>query len=295
MQQTNAIVNLDSPGLSKLLSKRILEDIDSYCAEHYDDGHRKHLGASLINDECRRRLFISFRWVKHIKHSGRQQRLFNRGHREEDRFIEWLQGIGATVYHHDEAGNQFRVSFANGHGGGSLDGIIWLPKEYGIEFPILGEFKTNGTGKGFDSLLAQGVAVAKPMHYGQMSTYGSDPQYQFTHALYLNICKNDDNLYTEVVKLDWKLGERLRNKATEIINSNVPPPKISNSIAHSICKYCDYNDVCFKGVAAEKNCRSCAGATPVENKQWFCSVHNAIIPDDVIVTGCDKYHSIMLT
>ena len=79
-------VELSSPGVSAALAKRILEDIDEYCVRTYDGGHRWHLGASLIGRECKRYLWYVFRWCLHEKTTGRQQRLFNRGHREEERF-----------------------------------------------------------------------------------------------------------------------------------------------------------------------------------------------------------------
>ena len=91
-------VSLDAPGVAKALAKRILEEIDEYCVRAYDGGHRSHLGASLIGRECKRYLWYVFRWCLHEKTTGRQQRLFNRGHREEARFIEWLEGIGFKIW-----------------------------------------------------------------------------------------------------------------------------------------------------------------------------------------------------
>lgn len=334
--------DLDAPGVGTVVAKRVLSDIDEYCATTYDDGHRKHLGGSLIGEPCKRKLWYQFRWTYREKHDGRQQRLFNRGHREEDRFVEWLEGIGAKVWFEDRETNplyycaedntyhlqsnlagmheklavkldsndsgylthvkrakadgidfpQYRVSHAHGHFGGSLDGIAILPERYGIPGPILLEFKTNGTGPKFTELLTQRVAIAKPMHFAQMSTYGSDPQYLFKHALYMNICKNDDNLHVEIVKLDWNLGDQMRQKAVQIITSQEPPPRLSDNPTYKDCKYCAAQDLCHKGAIPEKNCRSCAHAHPVENKRWFCDKHNGLIPDDYIKGGCDGHYPI---
>lgn len=87
------------------VSKQVLEDIDTYCEKTYDDGNRNHLGASLIAHDCERYLWYVFRWCFHKVFSGRQQRLFNRGHREEARFIEWLEGCGFEVFSHDFENN----------------------------------------------------------------------------------------------------------------------------------------------------------------------------------------------
>jgi len=289
---------LDSPGVSKALAKRILEEIDEYCVRTYDGGHRSHLGASLIGRECKRYLWYVFRWCLHEKTTGRQQRLFNRGHREEARFIEWLEGIGFKVWfeNRDEAPNekgeypQYRISDVMGHFGGSLDGIAVLPERYGIEEPVLLEFKTNGTGAGFNKLADDGMPIAKPEHFAQTSTYGK--KYNFRYCVYLNINKNDDSLHVEVVKLNHGLGEQMIMKAEQIILSQTPPARLSDNPTFHKCGYCHLKDVCHKGAVVEVNCRSCAFARPVENAEWFCEVHNGNIPKEFIPTACPSYKAI---
>jgi hypothetical protein len=339
-KSTVTTTDLEAPGVAKLLAKRILADIDAYCQEEYDDGPRTHLGASLIGRECKRYLWYVFRWCHHPKHDGRLLRLFNRGHREEDRFIEWLEGIGAKIWTNNYSGlhyfaesdsyfidnnpseetmnlarsidetdpdfklhvgraklqglkfPQFRVSACGGHFGGSLDGIVQLPPEYGVPFPILAEFKTNGTGRAFDSLVASGMPIAKPEHFAQTSTYGSDQNYQFKWCLYMNINKNDDSMHVELVKLDWNHGEQLRLKAESIITSPTPPPRLSPNPTFKTCQYCDMKGICHEGKMVEKNCRSCRYAQPVDNAEWFCHVHKANIPKEYIPSGCPSYDSI---
>ena len=291
-------VSLDAPGVAKALAKRILEEIDEYCVRTYDGGHRSHLGASLIGRECKRYLWYVFRWCLHEKTTGRQQRLFNRGHREEARFIEWLEGIGFKVWfeNRDEGPNekgeypQYRISDVMGHFGGSLDGIAILPERYGIEEPVLLEFKTNGTGAGFNKLADDGMPIAKPEHFAQTSTYGK--KYNFRYCVYLNINKNDDSLHVEVVKLNHSLGEQMIMKAEQIILSQTPPARLSDNPTFHKCGYCHMKEVCHKGAVVEVNCRSCAFARPVENAEWFCEVHNGNIPKDFIAKACPSYKAI---
>lgn len=291
-------VNLDAPGVAKALAKRILEKIDEYCVRTYDGGHRSHLGASLIGRECKRYLWYVFRWCLHEKTTGRQQRLFNRGHREEARFIEWLEGIGFKVWfeNRDEAPNekgeypQYRISDVMGHFGGSLDGIAILPERYGIAEPVLLEFKTNGTGAGFNKLAYDGMPIAKPEHFAQTSTYGK--KYNFRYCVYLNINKNDDSLHIEVVKLNHNLGEQMIMKAEQIIMSQTAPARLSDNPTFHKCGYCHMKEVCHKGAVVEVNCRSCAFARPVENAEWFCEVHNGNIPKDFIAKACPSYKAI---
>ena len=291
-------VSLDAPGVAKALAKRILEEIDEYCVRAYDGGHRSHLGASLIGRECKRYLWYVFRWCLHEKTTGRQQRLFNRGHREEARFIEWLEGIGFKVWfeNRDEAQNekgeypQYRISDVMGHFGGSLDGIAVLPERYGIAEPVLLEFKTNGTGAGFNKLAEDGMPIAKPEHFAQTSTYGK--KYNFRYCVYLNINKNDDSLHIEVVKLNHNLGEQMIMKAEQIIMSQTAPARLSDNPTFHKCGYCHMKEVCHKGAVVEVNCRSCAFARPVENAEWFCEVHNGNIPKDFISKACPSYKAI---
>lgn len=339
-------VDLNSPGVARAVAKRVADDIDEYNVRTYDGGHRWHLGASLIGDECARKLWYIFRWCfrdsfRDKANHARMQRLFNRGHREEARYVEWLEGIGAQIWFENYEGlyycvednsyymrdvvfkdgnetlaalaveiksdnpdfkkhiarakadglefPQYRVSSVMGHFGGSLDGIVRLPERYGIDEPVLAEFKTNGTGQAFTKLQECGMPVAKPQHYAQTSTYGSDPNYGFRYVLYFNINKNDDTLHVELVKLDHKLGEQTRLKAERIIMSQEPPPRLSDNPTFRSCQYCAAKEICHKGAIPEKNCRSCKSARPAENGEWFCETHNGIIPRDFVPQGCSSY------
>lgn len=340
-KQENLKLDLAAPGVAKAVAKRIAADIDKYNIETYDGGHRWHLGASLIGDECKRKLWYIFRWcfretAPTPAEHARKQRLFNRGHREEARFIEWLEGIGAEVwfenyeglaYHAesdcyvilgpDEEGDglaervlpnnaafrmhiarakadglefpQYRVSAVLGHFGGSLDGIAKLPAHYGIEEAVLLEFKTNGTGAGFNKLVEKGMPVAKSQHYAQTSTYGSDPKYNFRFVLYFNINKNDDSLHVELAKLDHRLGENMRVKAEQIILSPSPPSRLSDNPTYQPCTWCAAKEICHKNALPERNCRSCKNARPVEAGEWFCDVHGGVIPREFVPQACSSY------
>lgn len=90
--------------MSKILqdiSNQLAIDVDSYCDNKWKDGFRSHLGASEIGDECQRKLWYRFRWFYTPKFDPRLKRLFNRGHLEEDRFVDYLRGIGCEVQQFD--------------------------------------------------------------------------------------------------------------------------------------------------------------------------------------------------
>ncbi len=291
--------------MTEVTAQQIKDAIDAYCAEAYDDGHRTHLGASLIGHECSRHLWYVFRWVRHERFPPRMLRLFNRGHREEARFIEWLRGIGWEVSTSPGSWTQgcpneadmpqHRVSAVMGHFGGSLDGL-GRPEEklHALEEDddaYLLEFKTSGTGAGFTSSVEKGVKRAKPKHWAQMCVYGY--LRNLKKALYLIINKNDDDFHPEIVELDHNYGKELIGKAELIIKSQEPPNRISQSAAFHVCKTCNFRDICFDGVKPEKNCRSCYHAHPTSDARWYCSNFSETIPSEFIADGCNKWESVV--
>ncbi|UYE91971.1 Cas4-domain exonuclease [Klebsiella phage vB_KmiS-Kmi2C] len=125
-----------------------------------------------------------------------------------------------------------------------------------------------------------------------MSTYGTNPAYGFKHGLYLNTNKNDDDIHVEIVALSEDLGKQNIVKAEKIILSETPPPRLSDNPTFHKCQYCAAKDVCHTGALVNRNCRSCKFAKPVENAEFFCTIHNGIIPRDFVITTCDSYSSI---
>ena len=95
-------MNLSNSKDRKSLSTQIKADIDQWCADKYNDGHRNHLGASLMGETCSRKLWYNFRWIREELHEGRVQRLFQVGHEAEPRFKMYLEGIGFVVKLFDE-------------------------------------------------------------------------------------------------------------------------------------------------------------------------------------------------
>ncbi len=285
MPTLNLNIKADREKLEQLIS----DDVNAFCESYYESGHRNHLGGSELGEECWRKLWYGFRWVKQEKFDGRMLRLFNVGHSAEPRFITYLRGIGFEVKEFDDNGKQFRISGAMGHYGGSLDGKCKPPARYQLweDVIILNEYKTNNTGAGYAKVATDGVAKAKPKHYAQMSQYGYKEGIRW--GLYMIENKNDSDITFKIVELDWNLGAQLEKKAEDIIFAKEPPPRISENPAFFNCKFCDKKGICFDGETPEKNCRSCRHAVPVENAQWNCTLHNGIIPSDFIKEGCPQW------
>lgn len=184
---------------------------------------------------------------------------------------------------------QFRISGAMGHYGGSLDGMCKAPERYQLSEDIIISlsFKTNNTGSGYDKVSKESLQKSKPKHWAQECQYGYKTGIKY--CIYVIENKNDSDITIKVIELDWNYGAQLEKKAEQIIFSKEPPPKISENPAVFECKYCDKAGICHNGEKVEKNCRSCRNASPVENAEWSCSVHNSVIPSEWIKKGCDQW------
>lgn len=262
--------------------------VEQFSIDKYPSENREHLGASVIGHPCSRKIWYDFHWCKLEQFDGRMRRLFSRGHYEEPRFIEMLRAIGFNVVEVDpDTGKQFRIYGVHGHFGGSGDSkaiMPWLP-----DLPILLEFKTHNQ-RSFLQLVEKKLMLSKPQHYTQMCMYGKG--YGYKYGLYCAVNKNDDDIYFELVELNWNHSLQSENKAADIITAKFPPQKISDNPAYFECKFCDKRGICHYNEPVEINCRSCKMSSPIENAEWFCSRFNAIIPKDFIAKGCPDHVSI---
>lgn len=286
------------------LTGLIRTDIERY-AKQFDDGHRTHLGASLIGGKCDRYLWYVFRWAFTAPFDARMQLLWQRGHREEIWLWEMLRYAGWTIYELDPTtGKQWRCSAVGGHFGGSLDAIGFPPPGYPLQEWVLIECKTKKNGDSsavWNRLEKQGLQLEEPKHYAQQSTYGHlfrDPLFLsmqpagLRYSIYFSTNKDDDRKYIEPTILDMSLGERMVNKAQFIILSNNPPPKIHENLSHFDCKYCDAREVCHKGATMDRNCRSCKFVKPGDEKTWFCTGYQRVLDQATTEVGCANWQQV---
>ncbi len=250
------------------------------------EGNRGHLGASLIGGECERRLWYGFRWATQSSFDGRMIRLFNRGHLEEARFIAMLLMIGCQVYQQDEQGRQFRISDADGHFGGSCDGVCVGCPDLEEGKACLTEFKTHNENS-FKKLKMKGVVEAKPEHFIQMCVYmhkmGLDT------ALYMAVNKNTDELYAEIVKLNPQLAEEYLARGRKIVWLKEAPARVSDSPGFYLCRMCQHLEVCQMRDDPDVNCRTCAFSVPVADGKWVCKDSGEFLDKEQQKKGCVGY------
>lgn len=288
-QWKDVFMNDDLPTLSPAqIEAELHKRLEEYSLETYPAEHRNHLGVSAIGEECWRKLWYEFRWVKLQQAEGRMRRLWNRGHREEPQFENFLLWAGFSLRTIDPATDkQYKLSLVDGHYGGSTDGIAlirWLN-----DFPILVEFKTVGS-KYFKEYKEKKLKLTNPKYFSQMSGYGKE--FKVKWGLFAAVNKDTDEIYFEFVELDWNHAIELEKKATDIIYAKTPPNKISEQASFWKCKSCTFQGVCHFNERIETNCRSCVNATPGVGGTWVCNKYGNI-PKDFIKTGCGEWKGIV--
>lgn len=279
------MTTLPTPLVAYKAATRTLEAIDAAILAKAENGFRPHLGASQIGKPCERALWLSFRWAKRATFPARILRVFARGHREEANLTALLEAAGIRVSTFDPAtGKQYRLGGA--HFSGSCDGMAdGVPESPRVRHIV--EYKTTNA-KGFAKLQADGVRKAQPVHFDQMQVYMRWAV--LDRALYVSVCKDDDQLHIERIDYDESHAARLVAKAERIVYAERMPEPISADPTWFECRFCDYHDLCHvTKLTREVNCRTCCHSTPVASGGWQCARWQSDIPTDAQRTGCDSH------
>lgn len=253
--------------------------IDAHLEAH-QGSPRPHMGASLLGTKCDRWLWLSFRLAVIEQFKGRTLRLFRRGQNEEDVVVSDLRAVGFDV-----SRRQDRVEFG-AHVGGSIDGVVTGVPE-APDKPHVLEIKTHNA-KSFDDLEKNGVAKSKTQHFVQMQVYmeglGID------RAFYVAICKDNDKIYTERVRLDKTVAKKYIDRGKRLALDDRLPPPISTDPSWYECKMCAGHDFCHKSkMTKEVNCRTCTNSTAREDSTWYCEEYNQALTFNEQMTGCSAH------
>lgn len=210
---------------------------------------RDYLGASRIGESCARRL------VYEITHAppdegrdfdGQALRIFEAGHRFEALSVEWLRAAGFDLRTERRDGGQFGFSAAGGKLRGRIDGVIVAGRDIGAAWPALWEHKALNS-KSWNDLVKHGLAVSKPVYYGQVQIYMAYMDVAVTLFTALN--KDTQALHHEVVHFDSAQAQSLSDKAVEIIRAAEAgelPPRIAAASDFYLCRLCPYLRRCWE-------------------------------------------------
>jgi hypothetical protein len=121
----------------------------------------------------------------------------------------------------------------------------------------------------------------------QVYMHGTD----IDRALYVAVCKDDDRIYTERVKYDKALAEKLVERGQRLALDDRMPPPISTDPSWYQCKFCDAYEFCHSTKTTKHvNCRTCAHSTAKADSTWRCERHDADgIPVEFQRSACDSH------
>ena len=262
-------------------SKNTLTQLIDASHESRPELPRQHLGCSMLGSPCDRALWLSFRWAVIEPFPGRILRLFRRGHMEEITVLQDLKSAGLVVN-----GEQSRVDFGS-HVSGSLDGIIESGVPEAPKAHHVLEIKTHSK-KSFDEVAKLGVEKAKFQHFVQMQVYMYGKQ--IDRALYYAVCKDNDNIYTERVRLDKEVALKYIARGQRIALSDRMPEPISSDPSWYQCRFCNSHEFCHKTkLTKQVNCRTCAHSTATKDSIFTCVRWDSEIPAENQYTGCDSH------
>lgn len=272
-------------------AKKTLAAIDAAILRDKEDEFRYHLGASLIGDDCARRVWYQWRWTLKENHEPRMLRLFGDGHHLEPRVLAWLRGAGLELWQAGEFGADkamMRVSAHDGHFGGTPDFIgRRIPDLDDPREPALVEVKSHNE-KSFNQLIKEGIMKTKWKHFVQMQVYMG--YHKLKWALYVAYCKNDSRIQPEMVQFDEVQYNKAIDRAGAIIWANEPPTRIGKNPAHYGCKFCHLQRLCYFGdVIPARNCRSCQWSAPIPGGLWQCKLLSKQLDEAAQRAGCDRY------
>ena len=245
------------------------------------------LGSSFIGEECIRQIWLDWRGFAREQFEGRMLRLFETGHLQEARIVEDLRRAGFAVWDKREDGRQYEYTDESGHFITKVDGIIKDVPE--SEKPHVLEIKTHNKNS-FSGLLKKGVQEAKPLHYAQVQI--SMALGGFTRALYVAVCKDDEQFYVERVREDKEAQAKLQQKIIKLTEARLRPAGVSDDGSSFGCKFCSMKAVCTKEAEPLRHCRTCSMCTPGAEGKWVCELNKDTLSIDRQRLGCEHWDAL---
>jgi len=210
---------------------------------------RDYLGASLIGDDCVRKVWYDYNKYERKPFGWETLWNFEDGHRTEDLIADRLRLVpGLQLWTHDDAGRQFGFSDLDGKFKGHFDGVIrGLPDDPDNNYlwenkasaqKKFAEFQKAKQTHGDGGALKQWNAG----YYAQAQLY---MHYTKIHRHYLTVAlAGGRDLDSCITLYDQGMAEFYIQRAKLIIGAKEPLPRISDKPDWYQCKMCDFRGVC---------------------------------------------------
>ncbi len=205
---------------------------------------REYLGASIIGEECLRKIQYSHQGLDTF--DGKTLRIFAAGHTFEDMTANELQQAGFDLRTHDKNGEQFGFKVAGGRIGGHIDGVLCDGPDL-MKYPALWEHKALGV-KSWNDVVKKGIAASKPVYAAQIALYQAYMDLADLPALITARNRDTQEIYHELVPFDAALAQRMSDKAVKIIqaaNKGELLPRIAQSKDFWMCRWCSHAERCW--------------------------------------------------
>ncbi len=129
---------------------------------------------------------------------------------------------------------------------GHIDGVIVAGPDIGVAWPALWEHKALNS-KSWNDLVKHGLAISKPVYYGQVQIYMAYMELEV--ALFTALNKDTQALHHEIIRFDSAHAQALSDKAVEIIraaDAGELPPRIATASDFYLCRLCPYHRRCWE-------------------------------------------------
>lgn len=281
--------DLSLPGALKHLAERIAEK-----HEEVTGGPARYswrLKPSDIGDECTRRVFFAYRWMKRSPIPGHAKRKMERGNEAEGRLIRYVRAMGFEVSEFDPSKpetdkfRQWNMKALDGHMSAYLDSAIRHPEFTNGQW-WNGEYKTMMK-KYYNEAVSKGIRLSNNKYYVQACMYMQ--YWNFPYTLFIIECTDDQSTHFEIIERDDETANRYMHLAHSVKEMRSRPAGIGMSPTYFKCKGCSYLDICHLGKAPDKNCRSCVNLVATEGGKFGCLVHRHIPNEEQILAACPQY------
>lgn len=248
------------------LAEALLSITDSSAPDR--DGRPSGIGGSTIGNDCDAFLSFTLRGFPQDPIDARVGRIFNLGQKIEDIAVADLKKVvrrsGWDFLPRDpETGQQFFVSMYGGHLRTWADGKF---VQRGTGQGALFECKSMNA-KNFAKLKKEGVATTQPKYFAQMQFMMH--AMSIGHCVFWVYCKDDSQLYSEMVEYDEFYAESLMARV-ELAMAGVAHRKSSDPASFA-CRFCNLKGACHEGQTPMTSCRTCAHSVAKHDGTWWCN------------------------
>jgi hypothetical protein len=216
---------------------------ESLAAEERNRPPRTYLGASMLGDECLRKIVYHYRGTPAKEPEGRMRRIWARGHAAEDRLIKWLRTAGFTVVDRGKDGRQIGFKQAGGRIAGHIDGVV-TAGPVALPYPLLLELKCLNN-KSWNDLRKKGLAESKGVYNSQIHLYMG--YLDISNCLFGAENADTMDLWWNIIPYDLAEAQRVSDRAVNVLTSGDGPLplRIGNSPDFWKCRFCDFSETCW--------------------------------------------------